>query len=137
MTLPSCNPAPPIVVTPPVIGVPVGGPVVGQPVGGGPVGGAPQQPPAADRPEVIAGSVLSLQGNGLGADVGMVIIQIGSITLSGDIQEWQDALVTVQLPRMGVLEPTDATLFVVRADGSLADQAEISLVQGEQEVAAQ
>ena len=79
-------------------------------------------------PEVELGSVVSIEGDGFGSDPGAVFIKIDSLVLSTDLVGWAGELVEVQMPKLPIAEPVQATLFVMAANEEIVEEQDVLLV---------
>ncbi len=101
------------------------------------VAGAPvAQPVAEPLMQIPVGATITLQGNDLGDQLGMLAVQIDKISLPAQVNEWTPAGVNVTLPMMGLAGPTRAQLWMVRADGAVAANVAVELLPAQQQQAA-
>jgi len=78
-------------------------------------------------PRVAIGSVLSLDGQSLGSDKGVVRLRIGGMALPIEVLEWNAEAAKIRLPEIDLASPMKAEIEVVRADGSLASKSAVEL----------
>jgi hypothetical protein len=78
-------------------------------------------------PSVAIGSVLSLDGQSLGNERGLVRLSVSGITLPVEVLEWSTSSAKIQLPQIELAKSVKAELEVLRADGSLASKSAIEL----------
>lgn len=79
-------------------------------------------------PHVPSGAALTLTGSFFGNETGMVLFRLGSTSAECEIIYWGARNVTTQLPKIGLREPRDAEIQVVRADGRIAKSFLVALV---------
>jgi hypothetical protein len=112
----------------------------------GPNLGQPESPstPAANirpvtneptLPRVAIGSTLTLDGESLGSEKGIVRLRVSGLALPVEVIEWSETSVQIQLPKMDLSNPVKAELEVMRADGSLASKSGIELTPAATRVA--
>ncbi len=91
---------------------------------------APAEPvaPEAPRPEVMAGTQISLDGVGFGNDAGQIRLNIAGLALVAPIVDWNDNGVTVAIPPMDLAGPADAELVILHADGATLQTMEVLIV---------
>ncbi|MCI0361591.1 MAG: hypothetical protein L0211_24160 [Planctomycetaceae bacterium] len=99
------------------------------------VAGVPVAPVAEQLMQVPVGATITLQGNNLGDQLGMLVLQIDKISLPAQVNEWKPDAVNVTLPMLGLAGPTKAQLWMVRADGSVAAQVAVELLPAQQQAA--
>lgn len=85
--------------------------------------------------QVPVGATITLQGNALGDQPGMLVLQIDKISLPSQVNEWKPDAVNATLPMLGLAGPTKAQLWMVRADGSVAAQVAVELLPAQQQAA--
>jgi hypothetical protein len=78
-------------------------------------------------PRVAIGSTLSLDGQSLGNERGIVRLRIGGLSLPVNVIEWSASSVKIELPQVELSRPVKADLDVMRADGSVASNSAIEL----------
>jgi hypothetical protein len=76
---------------------------------------------------VAVGSELSLDGQALGGEKGIVRLRINGLALPVEVLEWSADAAKIRLPELDVDGSMKAELEVVRADGSLASKTAIEL----------
>jgi hypothetical protein len=85
--------------------------------------------PADERPlQLATGAALTVEASDLGGSPGQVIVEMDQIAMAASVSEWKKDRVTATLPPLGVASKTKATVFVIRADGSLARNLPIELM---------
>jgi hypothetical protein len=84
---------------------------------------------SAERPlaTVAIGSVLSLDGQSLGIEKGIVRLRINGLALPVEVLEWSAESAKIRLPELDTDGSMKAELEVLRADGSLASKTAIEL----------
>jgi len=84
---------------------------------------------SAERPlaTVAIGSVLSLDGQALGSEKGIVRLRINGLALPVEVLEWSAESAKIRLPELDIDGSMQAELEVLRADGSLASKTAIEL----------
>jgi hypothetical protein len=84
---------------------------------------------SAERPlaTVAIGSVLSLDGQALGSEKGIVRLRINGLALPVEVLEWSADSAKIRLPELDIEGAMKAELEVLRADGSLASTTAIEL----------
>jgi hypothetical protein len=99
--------------------------------------GAPVAPVVAEQlMQIPVGATVTLQGNNLGDQLGMLVVQIDKISLPAQVNEWKPEGVNVTLPMLGLAGPTRAQLWMVRADGTVAANVAVELLPAQQQAAA-
>jgi hypothetical protein len=83
---------------------------------------AVQRTPQYDlrRPEVPSGARLTLFANFLGKEQGVVLLGIHGTSHECEVVDWKPQSVTIELPRLGLNEPKNATIAIVLPDGRIA-----------------
>lgn len=81
-----------------------------------------QQTPQYDvgRPQVVSGTRVTLFANFLRQDPGCVLFNLNGTSAECAVIEWKPNSVTVELPRLGLLEPKNAEIQIVLPDGRIA-----------------
>jgi hypothetical protein len=84
---------------------------------------------SAERPlaTVAIGSVLSLDGQALGGERGIVRLRVNGLALPVEVLEWSAESAKIRLPELDLEGPVKAEIEVLRADGSLASRTAIEL----------
>jgi hypothetical protein len=84
---------------------------------------------SAERPiaTVAIGSVLSLDGQALGGERGIVRLRVNGLALPVEVLEWSAESAKIRLPELDLEGPMKAEIEVLRADGSLASKTAIEL----------
>ena len=77
---------------------------------------------------VRVGGTFNLQDPNLGEEPGQVVLQLEQVALPVMVREWKAGKVTGTLPQFGLAGPTKAALFLVRADGQVANAVPIELL---------
>lgn len=90
----------------------------------------------AQRPIVTAGQNITLEGVNLGNTAGQVQIVVSGLTLNAQINNWTPTEATALLPSISFDESVQATVRIVKANGQLADQIDITFAPNSQQVAA-
>ncbi len=78
-------------------------------------------------PEVPAGSNMRIKVNFLGAQSGHVFLNIGKLVMECKVLEWNPSYAVFALPDLGLLEPTEATIDVVKSEGQVARSTKVTL----------
>jgi hypothetical protein len=81
----------------------------------------------ARLPSVAIGSVLTLDGQSLGNDRGIVRLKVNGLALPIEVLEWNATIVKIQLPQLELAGAIKAEIEVLRADGSLASKSAVEL----------
>lgn len=81
-----------------------------------------QQTPQYDlrRPEVVSGTRVTLFANFLRQEAGCVTFNLQGTSHECNLVEWKPNSVTVELPRLGLLEPKNAEIQIILPDGRVA-----------------
>jgi hypothetical protein len=95
----------------------------------------PQAPPANIRvasderllTTVASGSILSLDGQSLGNEKGIVRLRINGLAMPVEVLDWSAESATIRLPELDLERRITAEIEVLRADGSLASKTAIEL----------
>jgi hypothetical protein len=92
---------------------------------------------SAERPlaTVAIGSVLSLDGQALGGERGIVRLRVNGLALPVEVLEWSAESVKIRLPELDLEGPMNAEIEVLRADGSPASKTAIELTSAATRVA--
>jgi len=78
-------------------------------------------------PSVAIGSILTLDGQSLGDERGIVRLKVSGIALPVEVLDWNASIVKVQLPQLDLAGAMKAEIEVLRADGSLASKSAVEL----------
>jgi hypothetical protein len=84
-------------------------------------------PPVRHLPEVPQGSTMRIKVNFLGNEPGVVFMTAGKLTLQCRILEWAPTHVMFELPEIGVIEASEVTLDVAKANGTVARTVDVLL----------
>jgi hypothetical protein len=76
---------------------------------------------------VAIGSVLSLDGQALGGERGIVRLRVNGLAFPVEVLEWSADSAKIRLPELDLEGPMKAEIEVLRADGSLASRTAIEL----------
>lgn len=79
----------------------------------------------AELTTVGPGQAITLESDNLGSQPGQIRILIGSLTLAASVRNWSSSEVIAVLPNIPVTAATNATVQIVRSDGSIADQIHV------------
>lgn len=83
--------------------------------------------PIRRLPEVPQGSTMRIKVNFLGNEPGVVFMTTGKLTLQCRVLEWAQTHVMFELPNIGVIEASEVTLDVAKADGKVARSVDVLL----------
>lgn len=72
------------------------------------------------RPEVVSGTRVTLFANFLRNEPGIVTFNLAGTSVECKLVEWKPNSVTIELPRLGLLEPKNAEVQIVLPDGRIA-----------------
>jgi hypothetical protein len=78
-------------------------------------------------PSVAIGSILTLDGQSLGNERGIVRLRINGLALPIEVLDWNTTSVKIQLPQLDLAGAMKAEIEVMRADGSLASKSTVEL----------
>ena len=78
-------------------------------------------------PEVPAGSSMRIKVNFLGNQSGHVFLNIGKLVMECKVLEWNPSYAVFALPDLGILDSTEATIDVTKADGLVARSTKVML----------
>jgi len=81
--------------------------------------------PIRRLPEVPQGSTMRIKVNFLGNEPGVVFMTAGRLTMQCRILEWAPTHVMFELPEIGVIEASEVTLDVAKADGKVARSVDV------------
>jgi hypothetical protein len=81
----------------------------------------------ARLPSVAIGSLLTLDGQSLGDERGIVRLKVSGLALPVEVLEWNATIVKIQLPQLELAGAIKAEIEVLRADGSLASKSAVEL----------
>jgi hypothetical protein len=71
------------------------------------------------RPEVPSGARITLFANFLGKEQGCVTLNIAGVSHDCEVVDWKARSVTIELPKLGLLEPKNASIVVMMPDGRI------------------
>ena len=77
-------------------------------------------------PEVPAGSSMRIKVNFLGNQSGRVFLNIGKLVMECKVLEWNPSYAVFALPDLGILDSTEATIDVTKADGLVARETRMT-----------
>ncbi|MCA9154345.1 MAG: hypothetical protein KDA62_04735 [Planctomycetales bacterium] len=72
------------------------------------------------RPEVVSGARVTLFANFLRQEPGVVLFNLNGTSTECTLVEWKPNSVTIELPRLGLVEPKNAEIQIVLPDGRIA-----------------
>lgn len=81
-----------------------------------------------EMPEVEAGKTLRLKGQLFGQAPGSATLEVGGVPVPAKVMGWQTKEILVTLPKVTLDRPTNATLTVLKPDGSVAKSLDFALV---------
>ncbi|HUE72911.1 MAG TPA: hypothetical protein VMP01_18645 [Pirellulaceae bacterium] len=122
------RPCPPICVTIPTY---VGTPVVTETVVVETVAPAVAVTEVASEEKLMqipVGATLQLNEKTLGEKQGQVVLQIDTLSVPAQVNEWKAEQVNVTLPMFGLAAPTKAHIWMMRADGQVANKLAVELI---------
>lgn len=97
--------------------------------------GAPAAPNAAPNgrplPSIVIGSLMSIGGQQLGNDRGMVHLNVNGTTRMLEVVEWTASSAKVKIPA-DLPAGAQAQLEIIRADGSTVTKDQVQLTAGQQ-----
>ena len=64
----------------------------------------------------------------LGETSGQVILEINSLTINASVDQWAKSEVTTTMPSLGLAKPVPGKLYVLRADGSVAQAVDVRVL---------
>ena len=76
--------------------------------------------------EVPAGSSMRIKVNFLGNQSGRVFLNIGKLVMECKVLEWNPSYAVFALPDLGILDSTEATIDVTKADGLVARETRMT-----------
>ena len=82
--------------------------------------------------KVQTGEVVSIAGEGLGAEPGKVMIFVSELELEGEVQGWFDLGVLVKMPALPIAKETSIEVVVVREDGVATNALPLTLAPGKE-----
>jgi hypothetical protein len=85
-------------------------------------------PVSENRMSVRVGGTIELENQKLGEKAGQVVLQLEQVALPIMIREWKDDKLTAAIPMFGLAGPSKADLFIVRADGQVANVVPVELL---------
>lgn len=80
------------------------------------------------RPEVVSGARVTLFANFLREEPGIVLFHVNGTSTECVLVEWRPNSVTIELPRLGLLEPKNAEIQIVLPDGRIAKTFPVLLI---------
>lgn len=78
--------------------------------------------------QVPVGATLSLSDKNLGEKQGQVILQVDPLSVPAQVNDWKADQVNVTLPMFGLAAPTKAQIWLMRADGQVANMLTVELI---------
>jgi hypothetical protein len=78
--------------------------------------------------QVPVGATLQLTEKTLGEKQGQVVLQIDTLSVPAQVNEWKAEQVNVTLPMFGLAAPTKAHIWMMRADGQVAGKLAVELI---------
>jgi hypothetical protein len=78
--------------------------------------------------QVNMGATVTLQEPTLDAAQGQVLLQIDKVMLPTLVSEWKEGEVTFTLPGLGLTSPTKGQIWLVKADGKVANSLAVELL---------
>jgi hypothetical protein len=72
------------------------------------------------RPEVPSGARVTLFANFLGKVQGCVLLNLAGTSTECQVVDWKPESVTIELPKLGLSEPKNASIVVIMPDGRIA-----------------
>ncbi len=88
---------------------------------------APVQP-AVELPKVSAGQQVTIDGRLFGPDTGVVVVQIGGLSLNAQVTGWSSSQVTAVLPQLPMAASARATIVIKTSYNHVADKLEVELL---------
>jgi hypothetical protein len=82
---------------------------------------------STDQKEVLAGSELTVAGEGFGPEPGHVLVQAGGLELQAEILGWYDLGIRVRVPDLSVAAGVAADLVVVRGDTAVSNSVPVQI----------
>lgn len=79
-------------------------------------------------PQLVPGTTVAVAALNLGSQPGQVMLEIGSIALPCQVNEWTNDKVVLTVPVMGLKAETPARMVLLRADGQVARTIDLELV---------
>lgn len=86
---------------------------------------------SADQSEAAAGSLIVLAGEGFGPEPGQVVVSVGDLQLSAQIEGWYDLGIRIRLPELQLAAAQDVKLLVIRGDTAASNPISFKLLPGE------
>lgn len=120
------HPCPPICVTVPTYGTPVITETVV--VEAAPAVAVTEVASEETLMQVPVGATLQLNEKTLGEKQGQVVLQIDTLSVPAQVNEWKAEQVNVTLPMFGLSSPTKAHIWMMRADGQVANKLAVELI---------
>ncbi|HAH44405.1 hypothetical protein [Gimesia sp.] len=85
------------------------------------------EPVEQERLELVSGKLFQLSAEGLGAEQGMVVLEINEMGLPAKIETWEDNILAFQTPQIGLSKATEAKIHVMNSKGQLLATLDINL----------
>ncbi|MCC7083658.1 MAG: hypothetical protein IT427_01470 [Pirellulales bacterium] len=92
---------------------------------------------AADVPTAVPGAEINVAGEGLGLAAGQVIVKLAGLDLAADVLGWSDLGLRIKLPAVQIVNPVDAQIIAIRADGKQVSPLPLKVVPGQAQISAQ
>jgi len=67
--------------------------------------------------QLVVGQPAALEANGLGQTAGQVVFEVNGLGLPAKVTQWEDAMLAMDVPMMGLQGPTNAFMHLIGADG--------------------
>lgn len=92
---------------------------------------------AADTQAAAPGAEINIAGEGLGAAPGQVIVKLAGLDMAGEVIGWSELGLRIRLPVLQIVNPVDAQIIAIRADGKQIPPLPLKVVPGQVQVTAQ
>jgi hypothetical protein len=92
---------------------------------------------AADLQTAVPGAEINVAGEGLGAVAGQVIVKLAGLDMAGEVLGWSELGIRIRLPVVQIVNPVDAQIIAVRADGKAILPLPLKVIPGQVQISAQ
>jgi hypothetical protein len=92
---------------------------------------------AADVQAAVPGAEINVAGEGLGVDAGQVIVKLAGLDMPGEVLGWSELGLRIRLPVVQIVNPVDAQIIAIRADGKAIRPLPLKVIPGQTVISAQ
>lgn len=92
---------------------------------------------ASDVQQAVPGSEINVAGEGLGAAAGQVIVKLAGLEMPAEVLGWSELGIQIRLPSVPMVNPVDAQIIAIRADGKTIQPLPLKVVPGQVQASVQ